>query len=128
MVLDFGTLLPGPLATLILAAAGAEVIKVERPGGGDELRSYEPRFGATSVNFAVLNRGKDSIQVDLKTPEGHARIAPLIKRCDVLVEQFRPGVMARLGLDYESVREMNPAIVYCSITGYGQSGARAGLA
>jgi len=127
-VLDFTTLLPGPLATLLLAEAGATVTKIERPGIGDEMRTYEPRLGTTSVNFAMLNRGKRSLAIDLKADDAHARLRPLLERADVLVEQFRPGVMARLGLGYEHVAEINPGIVYCSITGYGQDGARAGIA
>jgi alpha-methylacyl-CoA racemase len=121
-VLDFSTLLPGPLATLLMAEAGAEVTKVERVGGGDEMRSYEPKFGAASVNFALLNRGKRSITVDLKDPAQRVRLDALVDRCDVLVEQFRPGVMERLGLGYEQVAARNPRVVYCSISGYGQSG------
>jgi crotonobetainyl-CoA:carnitine CoA-transferase CaiB-like acyl-CoA transferase len=124
-VLDFSTLLPGPLATLLLADAGAEVIKIERPAGGDEMRSYVPKFGTDSVNFALLNRGKRSIALDLKAQDAVARLAPLIESADVIVEQFRPGVMERLGLGYAAVEKRNPRIVYCSITGYGQSGARA---
>src|SRR5215211_2590872 len=124
MVLDFSTLLPGPLATLILAEAGARVIKIERPGRGDEMRSYEPKFGTDSVNFALLNRGKESLEVDLKSPEAGGLLRPLIARADVLVEQFRPGVMARLRLGYEAVRAINPRVVYCSISGYGQDGPR----
>lgn len=124
-VLDFSTLLPGPLATLLLAEAGAEVIKIERPGAGDEMRSYEPKFGTDSVNFALLNRGKRSIAIDLKAQDAVARLEPLIREADVIVEQFRPGVMERLGLGYEAVAAWNPRIVYCSITGYGQSGPRA---
>ena len=127
-VLDFSTLLPGPLATLILAEAGAQVIKIERPGRGDEMRSYTPKFGKDSVNFALLNRGKESVEIDLKSPEGRRRLRPLIERVDVLVEQFRPGVMERLGLGYADLSEINPGIVYCSITGYGQSGPKAGVA
>lgn len=127
-VLDFSTLLPGPLATLILAEAGARVTKVERPGRGDEMRSYEPKFGTDSVNFALLNRGKESIEVDLKSPEAGGLLRSLIRDADVLVEQFRPGVMGRLGLGYDSVAEMNPRIVYCSISGYGKAGPRAGAA
>jgi crotonobetainyl-CoA:carnitine CoA-transferase CaiB-like acyl-CoA transferase len=127
-VLDFSTLLPGPLATLILAEAGAAVTKVERPGGGDEMRSYEPRLGSTSVNFALLNRGKRSVQLDLKEPGAVASLEPLLARADVLVEQFRPGVMDRLGLGYDAVAQINPRIVYCSITGYGREGDRAGRA
>ena len=128
-VLDFSTLLPGPMATLFLAEAGAEVIKVERPGRGEEMRSYIPRWGKDSANFAMLNRGKKSIALDLKDEAARARLRPLIARADIVVEQFRPGVMARLGLGYDDIRAIKPDIVYCSITGYGQSGpgaARAG--
>jgi len=127
LVVDFSTLLPGPLATLILAEAGAEVIKIERPGG-DEMRAWEPRWGNQSVNFALLNRGKQSVVVDLKDTQDRAQLKPLIARADVLVEQFRPGVMDRLGLDYQSVSAINPRIIYCSITGYGQTGARRDVA
>jgi crotonobetainyl-CoA:carnitine CoA-transferase CaiB-like acyl-CoA transferase len=127
LVLDFTTLLPGPLATLMLAEAGAEVIKIERPGG-DELRDYPPRLDGESAAFALLNRGKTSLTLDLKSAAGHARLLPLLARADVLVEQFRPGVMERLGLGYAAVRRINPRIVYCSISGYGQSGPRAGEA
>ena len=127
-VLDFSTLLPGPLATLILAEAGAEVIKIERPGRGDEMRFYTPRFGTDSVNFALLNRGKRSIAIDLKAPDAVATLRPLIESADVVVEQFRPGVMDRLGLGYETLREINPRIVYCAITGFGQHGPKADIA
>ena len=124
-VLDFSTLLPGPMATLMLAEAGAEVIKIERPGAGDEMRGYAPAWGRDSVNFAMLNRGKRSLALDLKAPETRDLLRPLIEDADVLVEQFRPGVMERLGLGYQDVSSMNGDIVYCSITGYGQSGPRA---
>ncbi len=127
-VLDFSTLLPGPLATLILAEAGAEVIKIERPGRGDEMRSYEPKFGADSVNFAMLNRGKKSIAIDLKDAKARESLLPLIKEADVVVEQFRPGVMDRLGLGYDALSAINPRIIYCAITGYGQTGPRAEVA
>jgi alpha-methylacyl-CoA racemase len=127
LVLDFTTLLPGPLATLMLAEAGAEVIKIERPGG-DELRSYGPWLDGESAPFALLNRGKTSLALDLKSAEGQARLAPLLARADILVEQFRPGVMERLGLGYDEVRRTHPRIVYCSISGYGRSGPRAGEA
>lgn len=121
-VLDFSTLLPGPLATLFLAEAGAEVIKIERPGTGDEMRGYEPRWGNDSANFQLLNRGKKSIEIDLKTER--ERLDPLIATADIIMEQFRPGVMARLGLGYEDVAAIKPDIIYCSITGYGQSGSK----
>src|SRR5881628_2662129 len=116
-VLDFSTLLPGPMATLLLAEAGAEVIKIERPGRGDEMRSYDFKLGASAVNFALLNRGKRSIAIDLKDPAALKRL-----------EQFRPGVMDRLGLGYESLKAANPRLVYCAVTGYGQTGPRADVA
>jgi crotonobetainyl-CoA:carnitine CoA-transferase CaiB-like acyl-CoA transferase len=122
-VLDFSTLLPGPMATLLLAEAGAEVIKIERPGG-EEMRHYPPRWGKDGVNFALLNRGKKSFVADLKNADERDRILELAKTCDVVVEQFRPSVMDRLGLGYEALRKINPKIVYCAITGYGQTGPR----
>jgi len=127
-VLDFSTLLPGPLAGLILAEAGATIIKVERPSGGDEMRSYHPRIDDDSVNFLMLNRGKQSLAIDLKAADAIDRLRPLIERADVLIEQFRPGVMDRLGLGYEQVHALNPRIVYCSITGWGQTGPKANKA
>lgn len=127
-VLDFSTLLPGPMAGLILAEAGAEVIKIERPGYGEEMRLYEPRFGDTSANFALLNRGKKSLALDLKDAGTIDKLRSLIAGSHVILEQFRPGVMARLGLGYEDVCKINPAIVYCSITGYGQTGPKANTA
>jgi crotonobetainyl-CoA:carnitine CoA-transferase CaiB-like acyl-CoA transferase len=123
-VLDFSTLLPGPFATLLLAEAGAKVIKIERPGGGDEMRSYQPRLGADSANFHLLNAGKYSLAVDLKEERAFDRLRPLIAQSDVVVEQFRPGVMHRLGFGYEALRAVNPRIIYCSITGWGQSGPK----
>jgi len=128
LVLDFSTLLPGPLASLILAEAGARVVKIERPGRGDEMRSYEPKLGADSVNFVMLNRGKQSLAIDLKAPDAVERLKPLIQTADVIIEQFRPGVMDRLGLGYDAVRKLNPKIVYCSITGWGQTGPKAQVA
>ena len=127
VVLDFSTLLPGPLATLMLAEAGAEVIKVERPTG-DDLREWAPRWGSESVQYAMLNRGKQVVALDLKDPTNRDAIHRLLERADVLVEQFRPGVMARLGLDYETLSRRYPKLIYCSITGYGQDGPKSGLA
>src|SRR5207248_2981638 len=124
LVLDFTTLLPGPLATLMLAEAGAEVIKIERPGGEDT-RANRPRFDGISAVFAMLNRGKSGLELDLKREADREKLEPLLRRADVLVEQFRPGVMERLGLGYDAVRKINPRLVYCSITGYGQNGPRA---
>lgn len=123
-VLDFSTLLPGPLAGLVLAEAGAEVIKIERPGFGEEMRHYQPKWGREAINFSLLNRGKKSIALDLKDPQQVELLKPLICQADILLEQFRPGVMARLGLDYETVRKWNPKLIYCSITGYGQTGPK----
>ncbi len=120
-VLDFSTLLPGPMCTLMLAEAGADVIKIER-SAGDEMRAYTPKFGCDSVNFALLNRGKKSIVADLKSPEIIEQIKSLVREADVVVEQFRPGVMDRLGLGYTALSTINPQLIYCSITGYGQSG------
>ncbi|NMY13631.1 CoA transferase [Pseudomonas veronii] len=128
LVLDFSTLLPGPCASLLLADAGARVVKIEKPGKGDEMRSYEPKVGEDSINFSMLNRGKQSLAIDLKAPDSLARLRPLIERADVLIEQFRPGVMERLGLGYEVVWRINPQLVYCSITGWGQTGPKAGNA
>ena len=122
-VLDFSTLLPGPLATLMLAEAGAEVIKFER-ADGEDMRRFEPKWGEESVAFAMLNRGKKSIAADLKDPTVRDRILALARSADVVVEQFRPGVMDRLGLGFAAFRAANPRIVYCAITGYGQSGPR----
>jgi len=127
-VLDFSTLLPGPLAGLFLVEAGAEVIKMERPGTGDEMRTYTPRLGEESANFVLLNRGKKSIAIDLKAPDALARLTPLIESSDVLIEQFRPGVMERLGLDYAALSRINPRLIYCSITGFGQTGPRRDMA
>ena len=127
LVLDFTTLLPGPLASLMLAEAGAEVIKIERPGGED-MRRFPPAVDGESAAFALLNRGKQGLALDLKLDADRAKLKPLLERADVLVEQFRPGVMARLGLGYDDVVKLNPKLIYCSISGYGQSGSRAGEA
>lgn len=124
-VLDFSTLVPGPLATLILAEAGADVVKVERPGEGDLMRSYEPKLGVASSNFALLNRGKRTVTADLRSADGFARVHDLAVEADVIVEQFRPGVMDRLGLSYGHIAAANPEVVYCSITSFGQEGERA---
>ena len=123
-VLDFTTLLPGPLATLMMAEAGAQVIKVESLDG-DPMRKMPPLWGRESAFFAMLNRGKKSIRLDLKDARQLEHLLPLIRRADILVEQFRPGVMERLGLGYEALRILNPGLIYCSITGFGQSGPRA---
>ncbi|WP_395063344.1 CaiB/BaiF CoA transferase family protein [Paraburkholderia silvatlantica] len=127
-VFDFSTLLPGPLASLILAEAGADVVKIERPSSGDEMRTYHPRVGENSANFVMLNRGKRSLCADLKQPEVVERVRALLERADVLIEQFRPGVMDRLGLGFEAIHAINPRLVYCSISGWGQTGPKASVA
>lgn len=127
-VLDLSTLLPGPLATLLLAEAGADVLQLERPPHGDEMRSYSPRLGDASANYTLLNRGKRSAAVDLKDPDVRDRVLALAAETDVVVEQFRPGVMDRLGLGYDDLAARNPGLVYCSVTGYGQEGPAAGRA
>ena len=127
-VLDFSTLLPGPMATLFLAEAGADVIKVERPEFGEEMRYYPPKWGESSINFSLLNRGKKSLTLDLKGSDAIQTLTPLIESSDIIVEQFRPGVMKRLGLDCESLKVINPKIIYCSISGYGQDGPKQNLA
>lgn len=123
-VVDLSTLLPGPLATLMLAEAGARVIKVERPGGED-MRGFPPLHEGWSAPFAVLNAGKECIALDLKQAQDRQTLESLIADADILVEQFRPGVMTRLGLDYPALAERFPSLIYCAITGYGQEGPRA---
>ncbi|MFB9125780.1 CoA transferase [Paraburkholderia dipogonis] len=127
-VVDFSTLLPGPMASLVLAEAGATVIKIERPQTGDDMRTYQPRLGEDSVNFVMLNRGKRSISIDLKRPDARDKLKPLIERADVLIEQFRPGVMSRLGFGFDEVRDINPKLIYCSISGWGQTGPKSNIA
>src|SRR5438270_6935426 len=121
-VVDLTRVLVGPFATMLLGDLGAEVIKVERPGEGDETRHVEPLQSDESHYFVAINRNKKGIAVDLKHPAGRDILLELARLSDVLVENFRPGVAARLGLDYESVRELNPRLVYCSISAFGQTG------
>ena len=125
-VLDFSTLLPGPYATQLLADMGAEVLRVEAPNRPDLLKLMPPMVGEgkgkVSAAHATINRNKQSIAIDLKNPQAKAIIEKLVPEYDVVVEQFRPGVMARLGLDYDAFSALNPKLIYCSITGYGQTG------
>ena len=127
-VLDFSTLLPGPLASLFLAETGAEVIKIEKPLIGDEMRSSYPKWNDESISFSMLNRGKKSLCLDLKDKNSLKVLKPLIEKTDILIEQFRPGVMKRLGLDYANIKKINNKIIYVSITGYGQTGPKKMLA
>ncbi len=122
VVLDFTRLLPGPFCTQLLCNLGADVIKIEDPQLGDYMRAVPPTIDDTSYPFLMVNRGKRSLAVDLKTPEGQEILRRLARRADVVVEQFRPGVMTRLGVDYDGLAMMNPRLVYCSFSGYGQTG------
>ncbi|MEN4920600.1 CaiB/BaiF CoA-transferase family protein [Achromobacter spanius] len=132
-VLDLSRILAGPWASQILADLGADVIKVERPGQGDDTRSWGPPFlkdehGQDTTDgayFIATNRGKRSITLDLQTPEGQALVKELARDADVVLENYKVGTLARMGLDYESLSRINPRLVYCSVTGFGQTGPRA---
>ncbi|WDL97861.1 CaiB/BaiF CoA transferase family protein [Alicyclobacillus sp. ALC3] len=121
-VLDFSRLLPGPYATMLMVQLGARVIKVEEPGVGDYVRIFPPLADGVSWKYRWLNRGKESVGIDLKHPDGQTLVRDLATKADVLVEGYRPGVMERLGFSYDDVAKVNPGIIYCSITGYGQTG------
>lgn len=121
-VLDFSTLLPGPFASLLLADMGAEVLRVESPSRMDLVRVLPPHVDGVSASHAYLNRNKRSIALDLKRPEALAVVHRLVAEYDIVLEQFRPGVMDKLGLGYEALRALNPRLIYVSITGYGQDG------
>jgi crotonobetainyl-CoA:carnitine CoA-transferase CaiB-like acyl-CoA transferase len=121
-VLDFTTLLPGPFATMLLADLGADVVRVEAPDRPDLARLLPPIDGDVSAWHGLLNRNKRSITLDLKQPGAAEVVKRLVQRYDIVVEQFRPGVMDRLGVGYEALRAANPRLIYCAITGYGQSG------
>lgn len=122
-VLDLSRVLAGPLCAMMLADLGAEVVKVEKPGEGDETREWGPPWAATeSAYYLSVNRNKRSITVDLKAEEGREIVRRLAKRSDVLVENFKTGTLEKLGLGYEQLAVMNPGLVFCSITGYGQTG------
>jgi len=126
-VLDFTTLLPGPYATMMLADLGAEVLKVSSPSKPDLILDHEPFAARTdiAINELWLGRNKKNIFLNLKHPEAIKIIKELVKEYDVVIEQFRPGVMAKLGLGYEELKKENPRLIYCSLTGYGQTGPRA---
>src|SRR5450830_38341 len=121
-VLDFSTLLPGPFASLMLADMGAEVLRIESPTRMDLLRVLPPHDHGTSASHAYLNRNKRSLALDLKQVEALEIVRELVKDYDIVLEQFRPGVMERLGLGYEALKAINPKLIYVSITGYGQTG------
>lgn len=127
VVLDFSRVLAGPLATMLLADHGATVIKVERPGAGDDTRSWGPPYAedGTATYFLSVNRNKRSVAIDLSTPEGREQALQLADRADVVVENFRPGVMDRLGLGYDDLAARNPDLLYCSVTGFGRGAGAA---
>lgn len=121
-VLDFSTLLPGPFASLLLADMGAEVLRIESLSRMDLVRVLPPHDGGVSASHAYLNRNKRSIALDLKKPEAVAMVKQLVAEYDIVLEQFRPGVMDKLGVGYAALKAINPKLIYVSITGYGQSG------
>lgn len=127
-VLDLTRLLPGPFATLMLADFGADVIKIEDPTVGDYARWYEPKLNEYSPLFYSLNRNKRSVTLDLKLEKDKEIFIELVKTADVLIESFRPGVMERLGIGYQQLKQYNSKLIYCAITGYGQTGPYKGKA
>ena len=122
VVLDLSRLLPGPFCTQLLANLGADVIKVEDPGIGDYMRAVPPAVGDTSYPFLMVNRGKRSVAIDLRSEDGRRVLYRLAKKADVFVEQFRPSTVRKLKIDYPQIRRANPRIVYCSFGGYGRTG------
>ncbi len=126
-VLDFTRVLAGPFCTMLLGDMGAEVIKIEDPRHGDETREWAPFVGGWSTYYLGTNRNKKSVVLDLKSPEGRETVEALVRRADVLVENFRPGTLERLGLGPDRARSLNERLVYCSISGYGAAGPRGGL-
>ena len=121
-ILDFTTLLPGPFASMMLADLGADVVRVEAPHRPDMVRHTPPFDGETSAWHALLNRNKRAIALDLKRPGAADVVKRLVQTYDIVLEQFRPGVMERLGIGYDALRAVNPRLIYCAITGYGQTG------
>jgi crotonobetainyl-CoA:carnitine CoA-transferase CaiB-like acyl-CoA transferase len=121
-VLDLTSQLSGPYCVMLLGDLGADVIKIERPGVGDDARASSPKINGESAAFMTYNRNKRSVTLDLKAPAGRAIALALAARADVVVENYRPGVAARLGLGWDDVRAKNPRVVYCSISGFGQTG------
>lgn len=126
LVLDLTRVLSGPYCTMLLADMGARVIKIEQPGTGDDTRAWGPPFvEGESAYFLSINRNKESVTLDFKHPDGRAVLERLLARADVVVENFRPGTLKKLGLDYASLARAHPRLVYCSISGFGQTGPRA---
>jgi crotonobetainyl-CoA:carnitine CoA-transferase CaiB-like acyl-CoA transferase len=129
-VVELARILAGPWAGQLLADLGAEVVKVERPGVGDDTRQWGPPFAAdgAAAYFHACNRGKSSVAIDLDSAEGQAQVRALVAEADVLIENFKVGGLAKYGLDFPSLAALNPGLVYCSITGFGQNGPYAGRA
>ena len=121
-VLDLSTLLPGPYASMLMADMGADILRIEAIGRHDLVKSFQPSHNGSSYSFLTLNRNKKAIALDLKQNSAVDLVKKLISEYDVVLEQFRPGVMAKLGLDYDTLKAINPKLIYCSITGYGQDG------
>ena len=121
-VLDLSRVLAGPFCSMILADLGAEIIKVEMPGRGDDTRAYPPNINGVSSYFLSINRGKKSIALDLKDENARQALYRITGKCDVVLENFRPGVTKRLGVDYDTLKGYNPELVYCSISSFGQTG------
>jgi crotonobetainyl-CoA:carnitine CoA-transferase CaiB-like acyl-CoA transferase len=125
MVLDLTRVLSGPYCTMLLADMGARVVKIEQPGKGDDTRAWGPPFlEGESAYFLSINRNKESVTLDFKHPEGRSILDRLVTRADVLVENFRPGTLGKLGLDYRTLAARHPRLVYCSVSGFGQTGPR----
>ncbi|OGL04959.1 MAG: formyl-CoA transferase, partial [Candidatus Rokubacteria bacterium RIFCSPLOWO2_02_FULL_71_18] len=124
-VLDLTRVLAGPFCAMLLADMGAEVIKVEEPGRGDDTRSWPPFVGGEATYFMSVNRGKKSVTLNLKAPEGRRILTALVRRSDVLLENFRAGTMDRLGLGWAALRKVNPRLIYCAVSGFGESGPEA---
>jgi len=127
-VLDLSRVLAGPFCSMILGDMGAEVIKVEEPGKGDDTRSWPPFLGGEATYFLAVNRSKQSLTLNLKAAEGRAILQRLVRKSDVLLENFRGGTMERLGLGYPALAKLNPKLVYCAISGFGESGPQASRA
>ncbi|HET6369508.1 MAG TPA: CoA transferase, partial [Pseudomonadales bacterium] len=124
-MVDLTRVLAGPFCAMVLGDMGAEVIKIEEPGKGDDTRGWPPFAGGEATYFMAVNRSKQSLTLNLKAKEGQAILRGLIARADVVLENFRPGTMERLGFGYDSLRKTNPRLVYCSISGFGESGPEA---
>ena len=126
-VLELGQIAAGPFTASLLADLGADVVKIERPDGGDGMRQWPPLSktkdgGVYSENFASVNRNKRSVALDLKSPDDISLLKSLVAKTDILIENYRPGVLSRLGLGYDDLNAVNPKMIYCSISGYGQTG------